>query len=43
MKSWLEKNNMEMYSKHNESKSVIAEIKSINTLFQFQKMSILMN
>ena len=25
MKSWLEKNNMEMYSTHNEGKSVVAE------------------
>ena len=26
MKSWLEKNGIEMYSTHNEQKSVIAEI-----------------
>ena len=25
MKSWLEKNSIEMYSRHNEGKSVIAE------------------
>ena len=25
MKSWLEKNDMQMYSKHNEGKSVVAE------------------
>ena len=25
MKSWLEKNDIEMYSKHNEGKSVVAE------------------
>ena len=25
MKSWLEKNNIEMYSTHNEEKSVVAE------------------
>ena len=25
MKSWLEKNNIEMYSAHNEGKSVVAE------------------
>ena len=25
MKSWLEKNNIEMYSTHNEGKSVVAE------------------
>ena len=30
MKSWLEKNNIEMYSTHNEEKSVIAE-RSIRT------------
>ena len=26
MKSWLEKNSVEMYSIHNEGKSVVAEI-----------------
>ena len=26
MKSWLEKNDIEMYSTHNEEKSVVAEI-----------------
>ena len=26
MKSWLEKNNIEMYSTYNEGKSVVAEI-----------------
>ena len=31
MKSWLEKSDIEMYSKHNEEKSVIAE-KFVNTL-----------
>ena len=37
MKSWLQDNNIEMYSKHNEGKSVVAERfirtlkKSINT------------
>ena len=31
MKSWLEKNNVETYSTHNEGKSVIAE-RSIRTL-----------
>ena len=25
MKSWLEKNDIEMYSSHNEAKSVVAE------------------
>ena len=25
MKSWLEKNDIQMYSKHNEGKSVVAE------------------
>ena len=25
MKSWLQDNNIEMYSKHNEGKSVVAE------------------
>ena len=33
MKSWLEKNNIEMYSTHNEGKSVVAErfIRTIKT------------
>ena len=32
MKSWLEKNDIEMYSTHNEGKSVVAEryIRAIN-------------
>ena len=44
MKSWLEKNDIEMYSTHNEAKSAIAErfIRTLkttfmNTLLQFQK------
>ena len=44
IKSWLEKNDIEMYSTHNEAKSVIAErfiriLKTtfMNTLLQFQK------
>ena len=43
MKSWLQDNNIEMYSKHNEGKSVVAERfirtlkKSINTWIQYQK------
>ena len=46
--SWLEKNDIEMYSTHNEAKSVIAErfIRTLkttfmNTLLPFQKMFIL--
>ena len=31
MKSWLEKNDIEMYSMHNEGKSVVAE-RSVRTL-----------
>ena len=36
MKSWLEKNDIEMYSSHNEAKSVVAErfIRTIkNTIY----------
>ena len=50
IKSWLEKNDIEMYSTHNEAKSVIAErfIRTLkttfmNTLLPFQKMFILIN
>ena len=51
MKSQLEKKGIEMYSTHNEEKSVIAErfirtfkkIKFINTWLLFQKMSRLIN
>ena len=50
LKSWVEKNDIEMYSIHNEEKSVAAERfirtlkkKIINPWLQFQKMSILMN
>ena len=50
MKSFLQNNNIEMYSKHNEGKSAIAErfirtlkIKFINTWLQYQKMSLLIN
>ena len=46
----LEKDDIVMYSKHNEGKSAIAEkfvrtlkIKFINTWLQFQKMFILIN
>ena len=49
MKSWLEKNYVEMYSTHNERKSVVAE-RSIRTLKtkilklpQYQKMCLLIN
>ena len=48
MKSWLEKNAVEMYSTHNEGKSVVAEkcirtlkIEYINTWLQYQKMCIM--
>ena len=48
MKSWLEKNDAEIYSAHNEGKSVIAErfIRTLKTKFisawlQYQKMFIL--
>ena len=50
IKSCLEKNEIEMYSTHNEGKSVVAErfirnlkIKFINTWLQHQKMCILIN
>ena len=50
MKSWLEKNDVEMYLTHNERKSVIVEkfirtlkIKSANIGIQYQKMCILVN
>ena len=36
MKSWLKKNGIEMYSTHNEGKSVI-------TWLKFQKMLIMIN
>ena len=49
MKSWLEKNYTEMYSTHNERKSVVAE-RSIRTLKtkilklpQYQRMCLLIN
>ena len=51
MKSWLEKNATEMYSTHNEGKSIVAT-RIIRTLknkmyksiwLQYQKMSILIN
>ena len=48
MKSWLEKNAVEMYSTHNEGKSVVAEkcirtlkIEYRNTWLQYQKMCIM--
>ena len=50
MRSWLEKNDIEMYSTHNEGKSVVAEgfIRAIkNKIYkhmkQYQKMCILIN
>ena len=44
MKSWLEENAKEMYSKHNQGKSVVAErIKFINQWLQYQKICILIN
>ena len=38
MKSWLEKNDIEMYSTHNEGKSVIAE-RFIRTLKKMTSIS----
>ena len=37
MKSWLEKNAVEMYSTHNELKSVIAErfIRTLNKIYKY--------
>ena len=50
MKSWLEKNDKEMYSTHNEGKYVAAErfirilkIEFRNTWLQYQKMFIFIN
>ena len=49
MKSFLQANDLEMYSTYNEGKSVIAErfirtlIKFSNTLLQYQKMFILIH
>ena len=50
MRSLLEENCIEMYSTHNEGKSVIAErfirtlrMKFVNTWLQLQKMFILIN
>ena len=50
MTSWLEKNDIEMYSRHNEGKSVFAEKflrtlknKIYNTSLHYQKISILIN
>ena len=50
MKSWIEKNNIEMYSMHNEGKSIIAEtfIKTLkNKMYEYMtsisKMCILIN
>ena len=48
MKSWIEKNGIEIYSKNNKGKSVVAD-KCIRTLknksmwLQYQKISILLN
>ena len=49
MKSFLQANDLEMYSTYNDGKSVIAErfirtlIKFLNTLLQYQKMFILIH
>ena len=50
MKSWLEKNDKEMHSTHNEGKSAVAEeilqplrIKFINKWLRYQKMCLLIN
>ena len=50
MKSFLQNNDVEMYSTHNEGKSVIAKrfirilkIEFINVWFQYQKICILIN
>ena len=45
MKSWLEKNDIEMYSTHNERKSAVAErfIRTLKNKIQYQKMCILIN
>ena len=50
MKSWLQDNNIEMYSKHNEGKSVVAErfIRTLkNKIYKYMtsisKMCILIN
>ena len=50
MKSWLEKHHIEIYSTHNERKSVVAErligtikIKLTYTWLQYQKTCILIN
>ena len=50
MKSWLEENDIEMYSAHNERKSVVAEIfirtiknKIYKHMTLYQKMCILTN
>ena len=49
-KKWLKDNDKEMYSTHNEEKSVAAEkfirtlrLKSTNTWLQYQKMCVLIN
>ena len=51
-KKWLKDNETEMYSTHNEGKSVVSEkiirlkfyrVKSANTLLQYQEMRVLMN
>ena len=42
MKSFLQKNDIEMYLTHNEGKSVVAE-RFINTWLQHQKVYILIN
>ena len=50
MKSWLQDNNVEMYSLHNKGKSVVAERfirtlkkKIMNTWLHHQKMCVLIN
>ena len=43
MNSWLQNNDIEMYSTHNKGASESRRIKSINIRFQYQKMCILIN
>ena len=43
MNSWLQNNDIEMYSTHNKGASEPRRAKSINIRFQYQKMCILIN
>ena len=45
MISWLEKNDTEMYSTHNQGKSVVAErfIRTLKSNIKYQNMCILIN